>query len=457
MSPASQGAIGVERYIGSCLVQKSPRPMPKQHYGHGVLPMAAPNLGHRNPQRTPPVQNNRIPLSRLAVHTQGAPLILPGRFNNNRHKNYQGNSPNNPTQPTRPNRPEQQKSQQQPAADGASIDALSVASDESSGSNNSENSLPRIIKPRKRRKKDRKPPANPQNPTNTEQTQQITSSVALKPQPATTNNVNSNAEAQNIIFKNVRKPQQQQQNNNTRQVAQVQSKHVHVKVLDDNRNIVVPVLRNHLINNGYVCEFKEPTDSVHCQCQHCDAGNFLWEADYLPPAALHHHHHHHHPVFLARPYTLCHEHCDLESSNCMRFRDRDSAAILRRSWSDPSSYFTDDIIPNRDVGVIGDRGHSDFSKDRSTWRGDAATAINLQQQQLSSSLEVSTEIVTSPNGQRDLEIKFYSSSPSNNQVSDEDSNSKNFSFPEDEEYNDIWSYHENKLQQDFRTLLQAEE
>jgi hypothetical protein len=151
MSPASQGALEVERYIGSCLIsatgrspvqkplggcrkqeqQGSPR-NPKQLREHqcqnqfgpvGTWAGGAPLISmasnpRRNNQRSSPGQqqsqqqqqqlqeinqqpiseqqhaphlnNNRLPLSRLAVHTQGAPLILSGRFHNNRGKMQSG-------------------------------------------------------------------------------------------------------------------------------------------------------------------------------------------------------------------------------------------------------------------------------------------------------------------------------------------------------------------------------
>ncbi|KAK3870068.1 hypothetical protein Pcinc_024672 [Petrolisthes cinctipes] len=84
----------------------------------------------------------RLPLARLALHTQGAPLVL-ATCSPQRHT---------PLCPT----PQQGRE----VTDGegsvpAASDAVSVTSDE--GSTGHDNCLPRIIKPRKRRKKDRKP------------------------------------------------------------------------------------------------------------------------------------------------------------------------------------------------------------------------------------------------------------------------------------------------------------
>ncbi|XP_042231943.1 uncharacterized protein LOC121872906, partial [Homarus americanus] len=85
----------------------------------------------------------RLPLARLALHTQGAPLILPSR-------GPQRGSPSSRSSNTATTGTDGDGSP--PAAS----DAVSVTSDEGS-TGQAENCLPRIIKPRKRRKKDRKP------------------------------------------------------------------------------------------------------------------------------------------------------------------------------------------------------------------------------------------------------------------------------------------------------------
>lgn len=155
------------------------------------------------------------------------------------------------------------------------------------------------------------------------------------------------------------------------------------------------------------------------------------------------------------------------NNNSCNVQASSTGAMLRRSWSDPTSYFSDEIsVPNRDVGVIGDRGQAEVTRGRSSWPGGgSASGINSANRSSSpygnlanlpissQGLEVSTEIVTSPNGHRDLEIKFYSSSPCA-QPAEED---KSAFLDDGEDFSDIWSYHESKLQQDFRTLLQAEE
>ncbi|XP_023247448.1 transcription factor mef2A-like [Copidosoma floridanum] len=720
MSPASQGALEVERYIGSCLITSSGRSglqksfpgchkqeialrTPKQQQqqfrpydqqcggggGNGGGPFGEvgawaggiPLINMSNPRRVNNSINNnnqqqqslmcnsnqqavseqqqhhlqnRVPLSRLAVHTQGAPLILSGRFHNNRNNkmhtdrqssnglinnnnNSNSSAPkchpqskagvgNKPTmlEQRRPHQQQQQSFLTGKPADGASrdvstagtttanIDSLSIASDESSGSNNSENSLPRIIKPRKRRKKDRKPPlvagvvttSVPDIKTGDELTAaaQTSTSVISEHQPQqqqsqikpyqangnnntydgsrysgdnyynNNNNNNNNRGSRRSMNSNMRDtgyarplhnsvsslsssnsivPKSQPEVIDTRQqpLQQQQSqqmsggggvypahRHVQVKVLDDNRN-VIPVcqsgktnyqlrqpqqqqrfLHEHCTGESVTLTCQQesaPSDmclpgeecslqGALCQCRYCDPATLIWDVSgqyEIAPSShrhhhRHHHHHHHHrfsqlpaTVFLARP-VICQEHpnaidlIDVTDNPCLRLRP-DGSAILRRSWSDPTSYFSDDVavVPSRDVGVIGDRGGvaHDSLKGRSSWRGDASTApANSSGSSgcspnsspgLQGPLEVSTEIVTSPNGHRDLEIKFYSSSPTTSYYTpysgsgaEEVGYKGAFSFGTDddasndsEEFSDIWSYHESKLQQDFRTLLQAEE
>lgn len=124
MSPAH-----VERYIGSCLITsgyKPPRYRRYPDYGGGYQPATWAGLPLIAVSRSK--KEDRSPLSRLAIHTQGAPLIQSGRG--------QGRRPQKPQQKPPPK--ETKETDAEPA--------------------NSENSLPRIIKPRKRRKKERKPP-----------------------------------------------------------------------------------------------------------------------------------------------------------------------------------------------------------------------------------------------------------------------------------------------------------
>lgn len=614
MSPASQGALEVERYIGSCLISSNVRPGSHkpiagkkqqqepavirgktrgcyggQNYSNGTeqcqvqyggwagAPLismtssprrcnqrTSPSLGQQQQQQqqqtceqqVPPGHLHKSPLSRLAIHTQGAPLILAGRFhnrgkihntgnvngsgnavcsnaaaNNYSNANAMSGTMNNTARcpSSRPQRPVDLAKKQQvkpdcPAnkeASGtniANIDSLSIASDESSGSNNSENSLPRIIKPRKRRKKDRKPPNNVTTSVDVakqeeQQQQQCSSGVAgeqsnvvsLKPYvPAC---YEQRYDAAPPHLRNHRRPPISRESvygcraPSMQEIADVRQRyahrHVEVKVLDDNRNVVVPAQMRSIpskgyrhngqhITNGnnvprYLHDYNEPVgceDGIRdglgsCQCRYCDPSGLIWDVEQncyspflttSPSSDFCPGHFSQIPLFLSRPALNCQEQTverlfNVDSSRLHQQKDT-GGVVLRRSWSDPTSYFSEEITaPNKDVGVIGDRGQSESGKRRSLWRGDTIgiPTSNVGSNGTSSNgvaasskgLEVSTEIITSPNGHRDLEIKFYSSSPNAPPLEEVDD--------DEEDFSDIWSYHESKLQQDFRTLLQAEE
>jgi len=304
--------------------------------------------------------------------------------------------------------------------------------------------------------------------------------------------------------------------------------HVQVKVLDDNRNVIAAPIRatappkgyrhHHANDNGnlsrrYVheyagesCEIVARGDGLGpCQCRYCDPAGLIWDVDRngyspfltttLPPpppppsssgVEYCRSHFGQIPLFLTSPCT------NLQERALDRLFDdnRDTGpvagpggVVLRRSWSDPTSYFSygeEITAPTKDVGVIGDRGgQSESGKHkRALWRGDSigsapasspananAVGPNAGGGSIASpkGLEVSTEIITSPNGHRDLEIKFYSSPSPAERLAEEDKSSSSFTGEVDDDdngddnFSDIWSYHESKLQQDFRTLLQAEE
>ncbi|KAK9505862.1 hypothetical protein O3M35_009834 [Rhynocoris fuscipes] len=229
-------------------------------------------------------QDERSPLSRLAIHTQGAPLIQAGR------------------QQTRIIK----QNGKQPKKEKDQKDFSSVVSDESSG--NSENSLPRIIKPRKRRKKDRKPQqANgtvQSTQTSTEAALQETAIVTLKPYTPLCQDFTPQNKTNNSTVTN--------NNNNNEQHNEEGSIN---KILNE-----LPI---------------DESINARCQCRYCDPINLTWDVDqrcyspYLTPPA---------------------------------------------SYSPSSSQDWD--LDSRE-----------------------------------SSLEVSSEIITSPNGHRDIEIKFFSASP----------------------------------------------
>lgn len=176
MSPAP----GLERYIGSCLISAPdrgsykkehhpppyyPHHLPEFHYqrsragwtGLPLISMGPPRRGKKQETKQQEREETRSPLSRLAVHTQGAPLVQAGGRQAGKGRPYK---------PRPKTEPKEGKTKERGG------DTASVASDESSA--NSENTLPRIIKPRKRRKKDRKPQGTQQPEQRTENTSIVT-------------------------------------------------------------------------------------------------------------------------------------------------------------------------------------------------------------------------------------------------------------------------------------------
>lgn len=420
MSPDSQGNLEVERYVGSCLISFSVRPArPRQlcnnngkdyHQHHNyngelmytpdgwsgppVLLMAA--APTRSNSSNPRCSNQRYKDQQQFLNSYRPKFVAANRQyarsdeNNNNGKVVAVNVNNSGSN--------------KQAKDTSNIDSMSVTSDESCGSNNSETSLPRIIKPRKRRKKDRKQP------------------------PPSSNNA--------PIDVNVNKPTVAANDrvsvaqNNLQRIAPVNQVAVDERMIRHRNNHhqnyrVPPVVVN---NNRYYHRTTNLAENNHhfaghreaalCQCRYCDPSSSIWDSS----------------------FNAYHQ----QQKSCS-FEERRSDVTLRRSWSDPMSYCAvgEEVAApcNRDFGVIGDRGSRELRK-KSSWSGtDGSTSVLSANGGSSSAgsrdLQVSTEIVDSLTGHRDLEIKFYST-------------------PEKED-DDIWSYHETKLQRDFSTLLRAEE
>lgn len=337
MSPASSGTLEIERYIGACLISS-----PQQ--GNKRL-LAYPNAAERHPQRFVPevyhqhhqrsygaqprwaggvplisfsnqrrrqhqevAEERHTPLARLAVHTQGAPLILAQRFGHRKNKSAFKNVKTNEARA---------KNEQKPA------DAVSVASDESSGSANSENCLPRIIKPRKRRKKDRKPPhlSHPLNQDGSGfSTDSASPDILDSPSPSLGSFAPFSCEYKGSCS-------DAGYYNETAEAPRLHHSFEDVQEAED-----------------------APVQASVCQCRICDPSGFIWNVDrdcYSP--------------FLTAP-----------------------KASLEHQVQD-----------------LGARLASVVSLDGTT-----------RQFCGSGDLEVSTEIVTSPNGHRDLEIRFFSSTSS---------------------------------------------
>lgn len=405
MSPGPQGGLQVERFIGSCLISAhgghhqhlkggknhcSPRPSssylfgprepppansyhhplphirndvypppppPPQHGGWTGAPLFCVASAHnrkarkgpaRYQSKTPPehpaVDDARSPLSRLAIHTQGAPLIQAGRYNRHNYSRnaappfrlFRGANSNGVDTSRRDDSPKTPPAKEAPGT----CDSVSVASDESS--TNSENSLPRIIKPRKRRKKDRKPP--PSTQVADVVVQQDDAKTPQSSNDSTSNNehtvVEPDGQVKEVVVKSTSTPSSHQSS-------------VSNEVVYDDDDLPAGL------------EQEDDGPATSCQCSYCDPVGVIWDADqrcYSP--------------FLTPPP---------EAAPPAFFLD---GLMLRRSWSEPPS--TPPPAPTRT------RTHSE-----------PATATPQQQQH--SLLEVSSQIITSPNGHRDIEIKFFSS------------------------------------------------
>nr|CAH7731463.1 unnamed protein product [Callosobruchus chinensis] len=367
MSPAS---LGVERYIGACLIsqQNHHRPNNKQRVSppqsQEYLQDVYSQHQHHPSFRLQRCQANQegwaggMPLisftnaARRARRTdhgelQGAPLILAKTFNYRNKKVYRNGSSVVQQQPPaatkvfeNSNIRKHQTLTNNNNASGSSTDAVSVTSDESSGSNNSETCLPRIIKPRKRRKKDRKPPPLLSRPLS----QDGFSTDSASPD---VDNVNRLLYLPFSLdpYTSYRLPAEASQ-----------------RIID--RLILGDVAETPKLHHDFE-DVKEPDingnqSTITCQCRYCDPSGQIWDVDrncYSP--------------FLTPP-----------SNKSFRFPSSSpvSTSCLEHSMSSVSLE-EENTTPKKPVGTSRD-------------------------------LEVSTEIVTSLNGHRDLEIKFFTSSSS---------------------------------------------
>lgn len=457
MSPASQGSLEVERYIGSNLISSCTRVNNPRNNGKGrrsedkvqrsnqnsgdafsrhgnirqgyTMPNVITSCGcrgtvnrvgqfaaagwtgvplisvvdskkknqYQDRSRIATAEDDsslRTPLSRLAIHTQGAPIILSGRCYNGRKNQNRGNQNRSGDVVIR-----RSNKYKDNISHGHSVrsDCLSVASDESSGSGQSENCLPRIIKPRKRRKKDKKPLTS----TNEE--------------PA-----EKNSEGLKSTFDN-----KSEIEISTRSLSDCSVKPnltVGLKVCIGSQNNELAEDDSHypkLLHN-----FEDVTESEalsygclpsSCQCHYCDPSG-IWDA----PSNFFSKNSEKDSTFLSPT--------PLGSRKSFQYLFPPDL-VLRRSWSEPTpdshndfrgslwrsnsfndwkigQNWTEKVVNNNQNSII----NRNFSADKNSNRNDKSSVdkANYSKQ----CLEVSTEIVTSPNGHRDLEIRFYSSSPS---------------------------------------------
>lgn len=374
MSPASAGNLEVERYIGACLISQNrakSKPQRQEHYSSAhrdVVPDiyhqkhvnfrlqrchsgdgwagGMPLISFAQHQRKIHHQEDSSSLAKLAVHTQGAPLILTKSYNHRKNKVHRHNGATKIFENS--NNKKNVKCQN-------SVDTVSVTSDESSGSANSETCLPRIIKPRKRRKKDRKPPllGRPlsQDGFSTDSASpdiDNTQPNYLSISPFNLFNFNPYGA---LIFPETSK-------------------------LVDHLHILNDISETPKLHHAFE-DIEEPEDikdingnqpTSICQCRYCDPSGQIWDVDrecYSP--------------FLTPP-TKSFQFPNLNLDE-ISYSTPISTSCLEHTLSSIS--LEDDDI-----------------KKTPTSRSSSSSSCR--------DLEVSTEIVTSLNGHRDLEIKFFS-------------------------------------------------
>ncbi|KAF7269399.1 uncharacterized protein LOC143190943 [Rhynchophorus ferrugineus] len=379
MSPASAGALEVERYIGACLISQNRSKNSVKNREFYQRPQVYPRGGYVNIQGCPTVDgwaggvplisfaghNRRARLqehddiasnhlARLAVHTQGAPLILAKSYNHRKSKPQRNNYVNPNLQQTKIFENSNNKKTvkgQEVLMNGSvkGVDAISVTSDESSGSQNSETCLPRIIKPRKRRKKDRKPP-HLNRPANQD--------------GFSTDSASPDIDA--LSFANLSPflpyfdpfPYQAPASDDKQlldlfsDLSETPKLHHSFEDVEEAKDV-----------NG-----NQPAST--CQCRYCDPAGQIWDVDrgcYSP--------------FLTPPKTF------------------QFPSLFSSSFTSPIS---------DDYGLI--HGMSAISLEDDKYKPSFSRSSSSSSNSSSSSagdLEVSTEIVTSLNGHRDLEIKFW--------------------------------------------------
>lgn len=339
--------------------------------------------------RAPPQPRNN-PVSKLALHAQGAPLIIQNRQDRRKYNcapeqrqlRPQGNTENisrDRCEPTEGNRLRNQQQQTRSVRSGRNnnTDAVSVASDESSGSTNSETMLPRIIKPRKRRKKDRKP--NNIVPHDL-------ASAALDLSGIDHCAVSGIGASHGVYDESY-----------CREMSLPYR--LDVKVLEYPDPVPetyrVTALGEALEASRYgLAEAASPAESAvsTCHCRLCDPVGQIWDADSIAD-------------LLDENSSGDFAPTKLEDSMKVvgPLGRRGTDTTLRRSWSDPSSRIPERRETNNSETYSSPNLYSLFPPTRRASSPEPRSPL---------ALEISSEIVTSINGHRDLEIKLFSTSPS---------------------------------------------
>ncbi|XP_041968709.1 uncharacterized protein LOC121725711 [Aricia agestis] len=393
MSPGERAALGRREPPRPQYAATAPGFPPPYYPPYGVPHpnawLGAPliSMAGRSPQP------RSTPVSKLALHAQGAPLIIQNRHDRRKYTTVPEQRYHRPIEDSEKHcvdrydasenmrmrnqalQPHQSR-QIRSGRNNNNTDAVSVASDESSGSTNSETMLPRIIKPRKRRKKDRKP--NNIMPHDL-------SSGALDlgevDHCAVTNmGPTSRGGYEESYCREICLPYR-----------------LDVKVLDypdrSSETYRVSALGEALEATRYgIAEAASPAESAvsSCQCRYCDPVGQIWDADSIAH-------------LLDENSSGDFAPTKLEDSMKVvgPLGRRGADTMLRRSWSDPSSRVPERKVNSSDT-VSAPNLYSLFPPSRRASSPGPRSPL---------ALEISSEIVTSINGHRDLEIKLFSTSP----------------------------------------------
>ncbi|XP_072949973.1 uncharacterized protein [Epargyreus clarus] len=396
MSPGERAALGR---------REPPRPQyattapgyPPPYYPHYGVPhpnawLGAPLISMAG--RTPPPRHT--PVSKLAMQAQGAPLIIQNRNDRRKYttvpeqRNHRPPGPVDHATRDRCEAPEvvrtrnHQQQQARTTRNGRNnnnnnnnnTDAVSVASDESSGSANSETMLPRIIKPRKRRKKDRKPNnIVPHDLTNAALDLGDVDHCAVANMGSMSRGIYDESFCREIPL----------------------PYRLDVKVLEypdpTPETYRVTALGEAFEATRFgLAEAASPSESAvsSCQCRYCDPVGQIWDADSIAD-------------LLDENSSGDFAPTKLEDSMKVvgPLGRRGVDTTLRRSWSDPSSR----VPQRRDVNA------SDTLSSPNLYSLFPMKRVNSPEPRSPLALEISSEIVTSMNGHRDLEIKLFSTSP----------------------------------------------
>ncbi|CAH2261950.1 uncharacterized protein LOC120626762 [Pararge aegeria] len=391
MSPGERAALGRRDAPRPHYAAAAPGFPPPYYPPYGVPPhpnawLGAPLISMTG--RTPPPRENTV--SKLAMHAQGAPLIIQNRHDRRKYttvpeqRNHRSAVPSennardrcDPENTRHRNQHQLQQQQTRPSRSGRNnnTDAVSVASDESSGSTNSETMLPRIIKPRKRRKKDRKP--------NNLVPHDLTSAALDLSDVDHCTNMGSSLHG--IYEKSYSRDMALQYPLN-------------LKVLDY-PDPAPEAYRVAALGEAFeatrfgLAEAVSPSESAvsTCQCRYCDPVGQIWDVNSIAH-------------LLDENSSVDFAPTKLEDSMKVvgPMGRRGTDTILRRSWSDPSARIPERKTNNNEA-FSAPNLYSLFPPPRRTTSPEPRSPL---------ALEISSEIVTSINGHRDLEIKLFSTSP----------------------------------------------